>query len=63
VPLTPVLESEGAPPPPTLAPVEEPYAVIALELKTLQRYNQTARPSLLGRLGRKLGLVQRIETA
>ena len=61
-PLTPVLKSEGAPPP-TLVPVEEPYPLISLELKTLQRYNKASRPSLLGRLGRKLGLVQRIETA
>ena len=60
----PVLETTGAPPAPVPAPIEEPFPVVALELRTLERYNKEAsRRTLLGRLRNKLGLVQRIETA
>ncbi len=60
----PVLEDAPAPPASPPAPVEETYPVLTLELKTLERYNNVAsRSSLLGRVGRKLGLVQRTETA
>jgi general secretion pathway protein A len=59
----PVLKSVGSGAVPADVPVGEPYPVMDLGLKTLQRYNRAAHPSLLFRVGRKLGLVQRSETA
>jgi general secretion pathway protein A len=62
-PPAPVPESVGAEPTPAVVPVGEPFPVVALGLKTLQGYSKASRPSLLGRMGRKLGLVPRSKTA